>query len=119
MKTATRLTGLIMTSPNPERTVEFYRDVIGLPFELNQHGTLPAHYECDVDGVHFAILKGDAVSSRNVTPSFEIENLDAFLAALEPRGIKPKHRVIALGGGPRISTIADPDGNDVRLYSAT
>jgi predicted enzyme related to lactoylglutathione lyase len=117
MKSAT-LTGLIMTSPDPERLVQFYRDVIGLPYELNQHGTLPAHYECDVDGVHFAILKGPANPSRSITPSFQIKNLDSFLASLDARGIKPKHRVIELGGGPRISTIADPDDNDVRLYSA-
>lgn len=119
MSAATRLTGIIMTSSDPDRAATFYREVLGIPYALSQHGELPAHYECDVEGIHFAILKGEAAPAQCITPSFQVHDLDAFLADLERRGIRPLHRPIALGGGPRISTISDPDGNDVRLYAAS
>jgi predicted enzyme related to lactoylglutathione lyase len=119
MTSTARLTGVIMSSPDPDRAAQFYREVLGIPYVLSQHGDLPAHYECDVEGIHFAILKGTVNGTQSMTPSFQIEQLDAFLSALEARGIRPLHRPIELGGGPRISTIADPDGNDVRLYSAS
>jgi lactoylglutathione lyase len=118
MRPATSLTGLIMTSADPERAAAFYRSVLGIPYELHQHGTMPAHYECDVDGIHFAIIKGKTQPTGSITPSFKVENLDAFLADLEARGIPRKHNILELGGGPRICTIVDPDGNDVRLYAA-
>jgi predicted enzyme related to lactoylglutathione lyase len=117
MLSAKKLTGLIMTSPDPARAAAFYRDVIGIPYQLSQHGNLPPHYECDVDGVHFAVIRGPARPEGSLTASFEVEDLDAFLARLEVRGILPKHKTMELGGGPRISTIVDPDGNDVRLYA--
>lgn len=112
------LTGLILTSPDPDRAAAFYRDVLGLPYALNRHGDLPAHYECDVDGVHYAILRGPASPAGSLVASFAVDDLDAFLDALAARGVPRKHPVLALGGGPRICTVADPDGNDVRLYAA-
>lgn len=113
------LVGLITTSPSPERLAEFYRSALGFPYQLNQHGTMPAHYECDVDGVHFAIIKGLAQTHGNVTPSFQVDDLEATLADLEAQGNKRLHPIMSLGDGPRICTIADPDGNSVRLYSSS
>lgn len=113
-----QLTGLITTSPDPERSAEFYRSVLGIPYKLSQHGTMPPHFECDVNGVHFAVIKGTPTNGAGrITPSFEVEDLDAFLADLESRGIPRRHKIMELGGGPRICTITDPDGNDVRLYA--
>jgi len=41
----------------------------------------------------------------------------AFLLSVEARGIGRKHPVLELGGRPRICTIPDPDGNEVRIYA--
>ena len=114
--TPRKLTGIISTSPNPDTMAEFYRSVLGIPYQLNRHGNLPPHYECDLDGIHYAILKGPGQPGA-VVPSFHIDDLDAFLADLERRDIRPLHKTIDLGGGPRVSTIADPDGNHVRLFA--
>jgi predicted enzyme related to lactoylglutathione lyase len=113
------LVGLITTSPQPEQLAEFYRVNFGIPYQLNQHGTMPAHFECDVAGIHFAIIKGSAGQARgNITPSFQVDDLEDALAALEARGTKRLHPIMELGGGPRICTVADPDGNPVRLYAS-
>jgi predicted enzyme related to lactoylglutathione lyase len=114
-----RLVGLITTSPDPGQLAEFYRSHFGIPYELNQHGTMPAHFECDVDGVHFAIIKRAAEQTPgNVVPSFQVDDLDATLMALEATGTMRLHPIMELGGGPRICTIPDPDGNSVRLYES-
>ena len=112
------LVGLITTSSSPQQLADFYRSALGIPYQLNQHGTMPAHYECDVDGVHFAIIKGPTQTHGNVTPSFQVDDLETVLADLEAKGTKRLHSIMALGGGPRICTIADPEGNSVRLYSS-
>lgn len=112
----TRITGLVFTSTDPERLATFYREVLGIPFAVAQHGSLPAHIECEVDNFHFAILhKGVVNASGNITPSFFVPDLAGFLTQLSERGIKPLHPVINLGEGKSISTITDPDGNTIRL----
>jgi predicted enzyme related to lactoylglutathione lyase len=114
-----RLVGLITTSPKPEQLADFYRLNFGIPYQLNQHGTMPPHYECDVDGVHFAIIKGSSQQTNgNITPSFQVDDLEGALAALEVKGATRLHPIMELGGGPRICTVADPDGNSVRLYES-
>src|SRR5215831_11713034 len=112
-----KLGGLIMSSDNPKRLADFYRSHFAIPYRVNQHGNLPAHYECDEDGVHFAIIPGRTNPPGNIAPSFFVEDLDATLAEFEREGVKPLHAVMELGGGPRICTIPDPDGNPVRLWS--
>jgi predicted enzyme related to lactoylglutathione lyase len=112
------LIGLITTSPNPDRLADFYRSAFGIPYALNQHGTMPPHYECDVNGIHFAIIKGARPPQQGtVVPSFEVDDLDGTLAVLEDAGTPRLHPIMELGGGPRICTVADPDGNHVRLYA--
>jgi predicted enzyme related to lactoylglutathione lyase len=113
-----QLGGLIMTSPNPARLADFYRAHFDIPYQLNQHGALQPHYECDHKGIHYAILDGpEAECPGNVVPSFQVGNLDVALADFEREGVKALHPIIELGGGPRVCTIADPDGNHVRLFA--
>jgi predicted enzyme related to lactoylglutathione lyase len=115
----TPLVGLITSSPDPGRLAEFYRSHFGIPYQLNQHGALPAHYECDQDGIHFAIIERRVPEHPgNIVPSFRVADLADTLAAFEREGIQPLHEVMELGGGSRVSTIPDPDGNHVRLFES-
>ena len=110
------LTGIIMFSQEPQRLAAFYRDTLGIPFDLAQHGNLAEHIECELNNIHFAILKkGQILSGSNIIPSFAVPNLRDFLEQLVQRDIKPLHPIIDLGEGKSISTISDPDGNAVRL----
>jgi predicted enzyme related to lactoylglutathione lyase len=115
----TPLVGLITSSPHPGRLADFYRLHFGIPYQLNQHGTLPAHYECDQNGIHFAIIERSGPEHPgNIVPSFQVNDLTATLAEFEREGVRPLHAVMELGGGSRVSTIPDPDGNHLRLFES-
>jgi len=109
------LTGLIMSSKDPEKLAQFYINIIGLPLKLNKHGNLPAHWECDFEGIHYAILKDintDAGSS-NFVPSFAVDNINEFVAQHD---LAMLHPLMNLGGGSYVASISDVDGNVIRLW---
>src|SRR5471030_3314911 len=90
------LSGIIMSSANPERLAKFYNDVIGIPMVLNHHGTSPDHWECDYRGIHFAILerKADEKPTNNVVPSFYIDDINQFISENK---IKTDEEIMDLG----------------------
>jgi predicted enzyme related to lactoylglutathione lyase len=113
-----RMTGLIMSSADPARLANFYKNVMGLPFKLNKHGDLPAHWECNFEGIHYAVLKekhNDEASS-NFVPSFEVENINEFVYQ---NNLSMLHPLMDLGGGDYVGSITDVDGNIVRLWMTT
>jgi len=110
------LAGLVINSEQPEALARFYRDALGVPFTLQSHGRMREHYECELAGVHFAILKRKVPAGGAFTPSLACTNLEAALADLATRQIKPLHPIIDLGDGKRVCSIADSDGNVVRLF---
>jgi predicted enzyme related to lactoylglutathione lyase len=109
------LTGLIILAQEPERSAAFYREHFGLPLEIQRHGPMREHLECEQGGIHFAVLKARPTSEKLMVPSFRVADLSAFLAGLQEAGIKPLHAVIDIGAGKRICTVLDPDGNEIRL----
>ena len=115
--TVKHLAGVMFISPDPERLADYYKENFGIPFEKRQHGQVREHLECDFEGIHFAILKKAqaAAPSSSIVPSFALADLDGFLEELLKKEIKPLHPVIDIGQGKRISSIADPDGNTIRL----
>ncbi len=114
--TTTYLTGIVFASADPERLAAFYRDVLAIPFAVAQHGKIREHIECEVDHVHFAILKKSQIAkTSNLTPSFRVSDLASFMEGLAAQDIMPLHPIIELGEGKRVTTIADPDGNRIRL----
>lgn len=114
----TRMTGLIMSSPYPEKLAVFYRDTMGIPLELNTHGNLPEHWECDFEGMHYAVLKGK--KTENVTnayvPSFVVDDIESF--ALQNH-LGMLHPLMDLGEGNFVGSIKDVDGNVIRLWMTT
>ncbi len=110
-----RMTGLIMSSANPSKLATFYIDVLGLPLALNKHGHLPEHWECDFEGIHYAILKDhkNETASSNFVPSFEVDNISDFV---KQHGIAMLHPLMDLGDGFYVGSISDADGNIVRLW---
>jgi predicted enzyme related to lactoylglutathione lyase len=109
------LTGLIMSSKNPDRLAKFYKEVLGLPLQLNRHGNLPEHWECDFENIHYAILKdhNTDIASSNFVPSFEVDDINEFVKQHE---VAMLHPLMNLGGGSFVGSIADADGNVVRLW---
>lgn len=110
-----RMTGLIMSSANPGKLANFYRDVLGIPLALNKHGHLPEHWECDFEGIHYAILKDhkNETASSNFVPSFAVDDITEFVLQHE---LSMLHPLMDLGDGFFVGSIADADGNIVRLW---
>lgn len=109
------LTGIIMSSPDPERLAEFYKDVLGIPLELNRHGTTPEHWECDYNGIHYALLKRKVSRqpNENIVLSFAVDDIEHFITTHD---IKMIHPIMDLGKGAFIASFKDPDGNILRLW---
>lgn len=108
------LSGIILSSSNPERLAKFYIDVMGIPMKLSQHGSTPEHWECDFRGIHFAILRTtkDGVKSNNITPSFYVDDIDKFVSL---NNIQTDEITMDLGNAFSLG-FKDPDNNNVRLW---
>lgn len=109
------LTGVIMSSAEPERLASFYRNVLGIPLALNQHGNTPEHWECDYKGIHYAILQQKVKAQANVNTvlSFAVEDIDEFVRVHE---IQLIHPILDLGEGAFVASFKDPDGNILRFW---
>jgi catechol 2,3-dioxygenase-like lactoylglutathione lyase family enzyme len=46
---------IVITSSTPDVTADFYREVLGLPLEEEQHRGTARHWACQVGSLHFAI----------------------------------------------------------------
>lgn len=113
--TAMNLSALTFQSDHPARLAEFYRREIGLPLELNRHGTAPEHFEGLFNGVHIAVLRAAARLGGPIVPVFRVQSLDACVSGLRTRGVDVAVKPLALGEGKRVAAFADPDGNVFRL----
>ncbi len=109
------LTGVIISSAQPEQLANFYRDVLGIPLALNQHGNTPEHWECDYNGIHYAVLKQKVNAQANVNTvlSFAVDDIENFVAT---HGIQLLHPIMDLGEGAHIASLKDPDGNILRFW---
>jgi hypothetical protein len=52
------VSAVLFYSSQPSRLADFYRNHLGIPFELDRHGSIREHLEADVGNVHLAVLKG-------------------------------------------------------------
>lgn len=68
-------------SPEPERLASFYREVLDIPLALNRHGNTPKHWECDFNGMHYAVLKQKVNAQANVNTvlSFRADDIEDFV----------------------------------------
>jgi predicted enzyme related to lactoylglutathione lyase len=106
---------LTMHSEDPTRLAGFYRDVVGLPLALHEHGTVGGHYEGTVGAVHIAVWSASARVGGPFVPVFRVDDLAAALARLAERGVPLLHKPLDIGEGKRVVTFTDPDGNAFRL----
>ncbi len=112
------LGGVLFSSKDPDRLAKFYKEVIGLPLELNSHGGFQSHWECDMGGIHFAVLppwgeEGQLRPSTAIIPSFVVADIQAFI---DHHKLQALHPIIKLDEGRFVVTISDVDGNAVRLW---
>jgi predicted enzyme related to lactoylglutathione lyase len=113
------LSAVLIVSENPERLADFYRDVVGIPLEEEQHGHSRAHWGCTLGDIHFAIHPIATFPDRRsgvgaVKLAFTVFDIQALAKRLE-------HRGVPLLYAPRdtgffwSTAILDPDGNLVEF----
>jgi catechol 2,3-dioxygenase-like lactoylglutathione lyase family enzyme len=96
-----------------ERSVSFYRDVLGLPL-VSRSGD--DWVQLDAGSIQLGLhAAGHGELRPGGTISFSVEDLDARRAALAARGLSFTHEGGGEGGAPRFVEFEDPDGNVLGL----
>jgi predicted enzyme related to lactoylglutathione lyase len=103
-----------LTSEKPERLMEFYRDVVGLPPKPDFGDAL------DAGGTPFMVdghseTSGATKEPQRVLISLFVDDLAAEQARLEAKGVKFIRTAGREYWGGVISTFLDPDGNYCQL----
>jgi catechol 2,3-dioxygenase-like lactoylglutathione lyase family enzyme len=109
---------IVLITSQLETTAAFYRDVLGLPLEEEQHGGAPRHFAGRLGNMHVAIHDRDAFwlptpagAGEGMLVSFTIEDVDAFRVQLAKHGVAiVSERKI---GPMSFVTFRDPDGRHV------
>jgi len=115
------LRGIFLTSEDPAKTAQFYRDVAGVDLEQVGNPATYAYWKIDRGGLQLAIHDAKAFSAytfparpeSNVTHLyFQIPGQEAFLAHLDRLGVPPLTR------DDVVVTVIDPDGRHVMFGTA-
>jgi predicted enzyme related to lactoylglutathione lyase len=113
------ISAVLLTSREPERLARFYKDVLGVPLEDEQHGQTEKHFGCEMGDIHFAIhpvgnFGNDDPGVGAIKLAFEVFDIHDFVKTIEGRGAKllypPKEM-----GPMLITALKDPDGNYIEF----
>jgi catechol 2,3-dioxygenase-like lactoylglutathione lyase family enzyme len=109
------LSAVLLISKNHDKLAQFYKEVVGIPLEDEQHGETHKHYGCELGDLHFAIHPVENFQDENygvgsVKLAFEVFNMEEFLKKLEQHGVTPLYAPRKMGP-MLITAIKDPDGN--------
>lgn len=114
----TALKSVVLTTDTPEATAAFYREVLGLPLEIERHRGTDDHFACQVGAQHFAIhprasfwLATTPAGDAATIVTFDVPDLEGLAARLERLGVPivARHRV----GPMQFIALRDPDGRHV------
>src|SRR5262245_4140611 len=102
-----------------DEMVGFYRDLLELPLEKEEHGDLETPYGVDLGNIHFAIhplADFGETTPGNATAkiAFEVDSLNDYLRKLADRGYRSVQEPHDEGFGP-VAAFRDPDGNLIEL----
>lgn len=103
-----------------DRSVAFYRDVLGLPFLFRVPGQPMAFFDCD--GVRLYLGKPESPEFRsNPVVYFRVDDIDTAYIALEERGVEFRDRPHVVhrteDSELRMTFFNDPDGTNLVLMA--
>ncbi len=110
------LAAVLIVSEDPERLAGWYRDVLGLPVEAEEHESSAPHFGCNVHGLHFAI---HPISNYSFAPetgpggiriAFNVTDIAQLERHLEAHSVDWVFRPVELGWSTMLA-VRDPDGN--------
>ena len=103
-----------------DRSVVFYRDVLGVPFLFRVPGQPMAFFDCDGVRLYLGAPEREEFRSRAIL-YFSVEDLDGSYEALRERGVSFRgephvvHRTEA--SELWMAFFTDPDGNNLALMA--
>ena len=113
------LSAILLVSKDPERLASFYKDVIGLPIEVEEHGETDKHYGCELGDLHFAIhptsnFEGTGYGTGSIKLAFTVFDMNTFVEKVKSNGYtiayEPKDT-----GFAKMTALTDPDGNYIEF----
>jgi len=117
----TGLGGVFIKSLNPKALRAWYRDVLGIKLESWGGAILPYDAPGHPSEMVWTAFPENssyfAPSSREVMLNFAVDDLDAFLAKIEAKGVKVIKRDDTDPNG-HFAWIMDPDGTKIELRQA-
>jgi predicted enzyme related to lactoylglutathione lyase len=110
-----RLVQVTLSSAEPDRLAEFYRETLGFPLDVEgdpEAGT----FRCQVGDTSFGIapLADGEAPSGEVVLAIAVADLDAYVSALAQAGVALV-APLREDGGVRVALVRDPDGNAIEL----
>jgi catechol 2,3-dioxygenase-like lactoylglutathione lyase family enzyme len=118
MARITALGGVFFRSENPKALGEWYRDKLGLNLDDWGGARIKAEGAGAPYGIWAPFQKDSGhfkPSSREFMINFAVDDLDAFLAGLEAKGVEVNGRQ-AMEGMGKFAWILDPDGTKIELW---
>ena len=118
MARITAFGGVFVHSVDPKALAAWYRDTLGLHIEDWGGAMIRAEGAGPPCGVWSPFDKETGYfkpSTRDVMINFAVDDLDAFLAGLEAKGIEVNGRQQMDGMG-KFAWILDPDGTKIELW---
>lgn len=98
------------------RSVRFYRDVVGLEFELQIDELRWARFKTSNPGVILGLGESPEVHGSGTTSlNLSVSDVDAMRTLLEERGVEFLGPTKHIPGVVRLADFLDPDGNKIRL----
>lgn len=115
----TGIGGIFFKAKDPKALAAWYRDVLGLPLESWGGATLdpaaPGHPPVLVWNAFPADTTYFAPSERDHMINYAVDDLDAFLARIEAKGVEVLKRDDSDPSG-KFAWILDPEGNKLELW---
>jgi lactoylglutathione lyase len=112
------INAVLLHTQDVGRLAKFYRDVVGVPLELSDHGS-GLHAEAEVGDVHFAIFPGGPPPRERgpITFAFLVDDVSAEHERLKGLGVSFDMPPQEMGFGGILARFRDPDGNGVDLMT--
>jgi len=120
---------VLVVTEDTAKVAAFYRDILGLDLEEEEHDGSHLHYACRLGSVYFTIQCNSdyfgkepgfppraSMDSNTLQLCFTVPDMNAFLRHLQDRQVLPLHPVRPFEH-TTFTTLQDPDGRFVRIMT--